>query len=71
MNASFSIPDNLDLDSNVTEESDRHKANDLSPRNATDEGRMISTKPVLMNASFSIRNNFDPDSNVIERKKLS
>jgi hypothetical protein len=46
-NASISIRDNLDPDSNVTEESDLHPEKHLSPKTSTDEGRMMSTKPVI------------------------
>jgi hypothetical protein len=35
-------------------------------KTSTDEGRMISTKPVVKKASFLIRDNLDPDSNVTE-----
>jgi hypothetical protein len=45
-NASFSIRDNFDADSNVTEENECHKEKNLSYKNSTDEGRMISIKPV-------------------------
>jgi hypothetical protein len=58
-NASYSIRDNLDLDSNITEESDRHSQKQNSSKISTDERRMISTKPVPMNANFSIRSNFE------------
>jgi hypothetical protein len=47
MNAPVSIRDNLDPDSNVTEESDLHQEKHLSPQTSTDEGTMILTKPVL------------------------
>jgi hypothetical protein len=43
-NAHFSIRDNIDPDSNVTEESDMHQEKHPSPTTSTDEGRMISTK---------------------------
>jgi hypothetical protein len=66
LNASFSIRDNLDPDSNVTEESDRHSEKHLSPNTSIDEGRMISTKPVLWKSSPIIVDNLDSDSNVIE-----
>jgi hypothetical protein len=46
MNAYFSIRDNLDPDSNVTEESDLHSEKHPSPKISTDEGIMISIKPV-------------------------
>jgi hypothetical protein len=37
---------NLDPDSNVTKESNPHWQKHSSPKILTDEGRMISTKPV-------------------------
>jgi hypothetical protein len=40
-NACFSIRDNLDPDSNVTEESDVQSEKQFSPKTSTDEGRMI------------------------------
>jgi hypothetical protein len=69
-NANASIRDNLDLDSNVTEESDPHSMKHFSPKTSTDEGRMISIKPVLTNANPSIRDNLDSDSNVTEESDL-
>jgi hypothetical protein len=45
-NASFSIRDNLDLDSNVTEESELQKEKHSSDKTPTDSRRMILTKPV-------------------------
>jgi hypothetical protein len=70
MNASFSIRDNIDPDSNITEESDLHWAKILSHMTSTNEGRVISIKPVPMNASFSSRDNIDPDSNITEESDL-
>jgi hypothetical protein len=46
MNASFSIRDNLDRGSNVTERSDLHSGKHFSRKISTDEGRVISTKSV-------------------------
>jgi hypothetical protein len=65
-NASASIRDNLDPDSNVTEESDLHSEKQSAPKFSTDEEIIISTKPVSRNASCSIRENIDPDSNLTE-----
>jgi hypothetical protein len=70
LNANISIRDNLDPDSNVTEESDLHLLKHLSYKISTDEGRMISNKPVPLNANISIRDNLDPDSNVTEESDL-
>jgi hypothetical protein len=61
---------NLDPDSNITEESDSHSEKHSSPMTSTDEGIMISIKPVPRNASFSIRANLDPHSNVTEESDL-
>jgi hypothetical protein len=69
-NAYTSIPDNLDLDSNITEESDLHEKKEPSLKISTDTGRIISTKPVPLNADFSIRDNLDPDSNLAEESDL-
>jgi hypothetical protein len=65
-NVHFSIRDNFDHVSNVTEENKSHSAKHPSPKTSTDEGTMISTKPVPQNAHFSIRDNLDLDSNVTE-----
>jgi hypothetical protein len=62
-----------------------HQNSGLDDRSSTDEGRMISSKPVsgnadalfrdnfgksvLLNAPFSIRDNFPPDSNVTEESE--
>jgi hypothetical protein len=70
MNAFLSIRDNLDSDSNVTEESNLQSKKHDSPKTSTDAGRMISTKPVLLNADFSIWDNLDSDSNVTEESDL-
>jgi hypothetical protein len=53
-----------------TEKSDSHSEKHFSRKKSTDEGRMISIKPVRMNASPSIRDNLGPDSNVIEESDL-
>jgi hypothetical protein len=45
-NARLSIHDNLDPDSNVTEERDSQKEKYFSPQTLIDAGRMISIKPV-------------------------
>jgi hypothetical protein len=70
LNADPSIRDNLEPDSNVTEESDLLQEKHSSPKTSTDERIMISTKPVPINARFSIRDNLEPDSNVIEESDL-
>jgi hypothetical protein len=67
MDTAFSIRDNLDPDSKVTEESDLHSEKHPLPKFSTDEGRMISTNTVSMNAQPSIRDNRDPDSNVTDQ----
>jgi hypothetical protein len=50
MNACVSIRDNLDPDSNVTEESNSHTAKHLLPKILREEGIMISIKPLSVNA---------------------
>jgi hypothetical protein len=67
-NASFSIRDNLDPDSNVTEDSDPQSEKQLAPNTSIDEGNTISTNRLRKNANFSIRDNFNPDLNVTEEK---
>jgi hypothetical protein len=47
-----------------------HKEKQTSPKNSTDAGRMISTKPVPTNALLPIRDNLEQDSNVIEESEL-
>jgi hypothetical protein len=54
LNPYFSIRDNLDPDSNITEKSDLHSEKQLSPKTSTDAGTIISTKPVLANIVWSI-----------------
>jgi hypothetical protein len=70
MNPFFSIRDNLDPDSNITEESDPQPPKQFSPKTSTDEGTMISTKQVSTNANSAIRDNLDPDSNLTEESDL-
>jgi hypothetical protein len=70
MNVDFSIRDNLDLDSNLTKESDPHSQKHISPKNSIDEGRMISIKRVIENASLSVRDNLDPDSMITKESEL-
>jgi hypothetical protein len=69
-NPSFSIGYLLDINSNLTEESDLHSEKHFSLKTSTDEAPMISIKRLLWNASFSIRDNLDPDSNVTEESDL-
>jgi hypothetical protein len=69
-NPSFSIRDNLDPDSNVTQESELQSEKHPSPKTSTDAGRMISNKPVPLNANASIRDNLDPDSNPTDESDL-
>jgi hypothetical protein len=56
-NDSFSIRENLDPDSNRTDESDLHSEKHEFPMNSTDEGRVRFVKPVEENASPAIRDN--------------
>jgi hypothetical protein len=46
MNVRDSIRDNFTPDSNLTEESDRQLEKHSLPKNSTDEGTIISIKPV-------------------------
>jgi hypothetical protein len=70
MNARNSIRDNLEPLSNRTEESDSHSEKHPISKTSTDEGIMISIKPVPKNAHFSIRDNLDSDSNRTEKSDL-
>jgi hypothetical protein len=56
-NASFSITDNLDRDSSLTEESDPPKEKHHSLKTSTDEGMAIHLRVEFWNASDSIRSN--------------
>jgi hypothetical protein len=69
-NASFAICDNLELDSNLPEESNPHLEKQFSPNTSTDEGIIISIKPVPLNAHSSICDNLAPDSNATELSGL-
>jgi hypothetical protein len=46
INAYFSIRDNMDPDSNITDEKNLYSEKHPSAKISTDEGRMISTKLV-------------------------
>jgi hypothetical protein len=50
--------------------SDTHRRKQLSPKNSTDAGIMISINPVSENALFSIRDNFDPLSNLTSESEV-
>jgi hypothetical protein len=67
-NAKLLIRDNLDPDSNVTEESDLHPEKQFSPNTPTDAGITISSRPISLNANPQIRDNLEPDSNVTEER---
>jgi tRNA U54 and U55 pseudouridine synthase Pus10 len=54
VNAFHSIPDNLDTDSNVTEESDRHSGKHLKSKISTELGKVKNSTSVPENPSFSI-----------------
>jgi hypothetical protein len=69
-NAHSAIRDNIDFDSNGTEESDPHSEKQSSSKTSTDAGRMISTKTISKNAHSAIRDNLDLDSNVNEESNL-
>jgi hypothetical protein len=65
-NADSSICDNLDLDSNVTKESNSHTEKHSALKTSIDVGIMTDFRSVSENAFFSIFNNFDPNSNAID-----
>jgi hypothetical protein len=67
LNASDSIRDTLNPDSNVTDESDPHsKRKSSHSRIQPVEEKFFSNKQVLLNARFSIRDTLEPDSNETE-----
>jgi hypothetical protein len=68
-NALASIRDNLDIDSNVTDESEWQREKDHSPKTLTDDGTIISINPVPENACASIRDNLDLDSNITDESE--
>jgi hypothetical protein len=49
----------------MSRKSDLQQEKHLSPKTSTDEGTIISIKPIPKNAYFSISDNFEPDSNRI------
>jgi hypothetical protein len=57
--ASLSIRDNLDPDSNATEESDSHLEKQFSPNNSTDAGMRTNSRSLFVNAINPIRDNFE------------
>jgi hypothetical protein len=66
LNTAFSIRDDLDPDSNLTEESYTQKSKQSSSKTSTDAGNVISINLVQQKVHFSICDNLDPDSNVTE-----
>jgi hypothetical protein len=62
-NAFFSIRDNLDPDSNITEESDLQQRKHPSPKTSIDEGILTNFKPVCKNILFGICFSIEPFSN--------
>jgi hypothetical protein len=65
-NAHFSIRDNRESQSNVTEVSDLQKEKHASKSPSTDEGREMDVMALPRNAHFSIRDNFESHSNVTD-----
>jgi hypothetical protein len=59
LNAHLSIRDNLDPDSNLTEESDLHLEKHLSLKSSTDLGMKKYFRLLYVNDNDSIRDNFD------------
>jgi hypothetical protein len=66
LNAHVAIGDNLDADSNRTEENDPDSDKHPSLQTSTEAGTIISIQPVLFSAHHSIHDNLDPDSNITE-----
>jgi hypothetical protein len=58
-NAPFSIRDNFDSDSIVTDESNPHSKKHSSPKISTDRGRATNRRLVFENILVSIRSNID------------
>jgi exopolysaccharide biosynthesis protein len=69
-NASSSIRDKFEFDSNRTNESELHSRKQIGPKISTDAGITISINPVSANASFPIRFKLEFDSNVTDESKL-
>jgi hypothetical protein len=59
MNVSSSIRDNLDFDSNGTEESNSHFEKQFAAKNSTELGMVINVRNVFRTAADSIPSNFD------------
>jgi hypothetical protein len=70
MNARFSIRDNLESNSNLTEESDLHFEKQLSPRTSTESGMVINLTRAFSNAFDSIFSNLDRFSLIIDSTDL-
>jgi hypothetical protein len=64
------IRDNLDLDSEVTEESDMQRQKHAIPKTSTDAGILSSSKPVAPNVPGSVRDNVNIVSNATEGSDL-
>jgi hypothetical protein len=60
-NAPLSICDNLELDSNVTDESKLHLKKQRSPKISTDDGITIFVNPLSLNAPLAIRDKLEDD----------
>jgi hypothetical protein len=58
-NAPFSIHDNLNLHSNVTEESDSHSEKQFAPENRTELGTLTKLRDARSNVCDSILSNLD------------
>jgi hypothetical protein len=69
-NTDFSIRDNLDSDSNVTQESDLHSKKHFQSRISSDAGKVTHLKRLLQNVSFPISFNFDTISNAIDLMRV-
>jgi hypothetical protein len=67
-NAYFSIRDNLDPDSNVSEVSDSQKRKHFSSMTSTEAGITILSNFVPQNACFLSSDNLDPHSNLTDER---
>jgi hypothetical protein len=66
LNANCPIRDNLEFVSKLTDESNLHKAKQLSYKYLTDAGILKNFNPVLENTFASIPHNFECDSNTTD-----
>jgi hypothetical protein len=70
LNAFFSIRDNFDSDSKVTDESNRHFEKQFTVRNSTDEGILRNFNAVSEKIFVGMCSKIERFSNTIDRKPL-